>query len=142
MAGNISNEQEHEQSLLFCEFTSRPSMRRWSYVRATFMTGRGRISLPMTIARCVMACIPRMADCGGLMMGVDSMLPYTPPLEMVKVPPAMSSMEIVPSRAFFPSAAMACGQMLLRVRVAWLPAITADGANSAAAHRMQRATRV
>ena len=45
-----------------------------------------------------------MADCGGLMMGVDIMDPYTPPLLMVKVPPAMSSMLMVPSRAFFPKA--------------------------------------
>jgi hypothetical protein len=37
------------------------------------------------------------------MMGVDSRLPYTPPLEIVKVPPAMSSMPMVPSRAFLPS---------------------------------------
>eukprot|EP00955_Chlamydomonas_euryale_P114645 366294-Chlamydomonas_euryale.AAC.6 len=46
-----------------------------------------------------------MADCGGLMIGVDIIEPYTPPLEMVKVPPAMSSIEMVPSRAFLPSAA-------------------------------------
>lgn len=38
------------------------------------------------------------------MMGVLIMLPYTPPLLMVKVPPAMSSMLIVPSLAFLPSA--------------------------------------
>lgn len=54
-----------------------------------------------------MACMPSMADWGGLMIGVDSMLPYTPPLLMVKVPPAMSSMLIVPSRAFLPSALIA-----------------------------------
>ena len=45
-----------------------------------------------------------MADCGGLMMGVLIMEPYTPPLLIVKVPPAMSSMLIVPSRAFLPKA--------------------------------------
>ena len=56
-----------------------------------------------------MECMPRMADCGGLMMGVDSSEPYTPPLLMVKVPPAMSSMLIVPSRAFLPSAFIVCG---------------------------------
>lgn len=38
------------------------------------------------------------------MMGVDNSEPYTPPLLMVKVPPAMSSMLMVPSRAFLPSA--------------------------------------
>lgn len=39
---------------------------------------------------CIMACIPRMADCGRLMMGIDSREPNTPPLLMVKVPPCMS----------------------------------------------------
>lgn len=38
-----------------------------------------------------MPCIPRMADCGGLMMGVPNNEPNTPPLLMVKVPPSMSS---------------------------------------------------
>jgi hypothetical protein len=42
------------------------------------------------------------------MMGVDSRLPYTPPLLMVKVPPAMSSMLMVPSRAFLPSSVNFC----------------------------------
>jgi hypothetical protein len=66
-------------------------------------------SRPPTMARFWMLCMPRMADWGGLMMGVDSMEPYTPPLLMVKVPPAMSSMEMVPSRAFLPSRLMFCG---------------------------------
>ena len=38
-----------------------------------------------------MACIPRIADWGGLMIGVPIIEPNTPPLEMVKVPPSMSS---------------------------------------------------
>ena len=46
-----------------------------------------------------MACMPRMADWGGLMMGVPIMEPNTPPLLMVKVPPSMSSRASVPSRA-------------------------------------------
>ena len=37
------------------------------------------------------ACIPRIADWGGLMIGVPIIEPNTPPLEMVKVPPSMSS---------------------------------------------------
>ncbi len=61
-----------------------------------------------TMARWLMECMPRMADWGGLMMGVDSRLPYTPPLEMVNVPPAMSSMLIVPSRAFLPRPLIVC----------------------------------
>ncbi len=38
-----------------------------------------------------MPCMPKIADCGGLIMGVPNMDPNTPPLLMVKVPPSMSS---------------------------------------------------
>ncbi|KAG7259795.1 hypothetical protein CRUP_001223 [Coryphaenoides rupestris] len=38
-----------------------------------------------------MPCMPKMADCGGLMMGVPNSEPNTPPLLMVNVPPSMSS---------------------------------------------------
>ena len=47
-----------------------------------------------------MACTPRIADCGRLMMGVDSREPNTPPLEIEKVPPVSSSMVSLPSWAF------------------------------------------
>ena len=47
-----------------------------------------------------MLCMPRIALCGGLRMGVLSMLPNTPPFVMVKVPPVISSMVSLPSRAF------------------------------------------
>lgn len=40
----------------------------------------------------IMACIPRMEDWGGLMIGVPIMEPNTPPLEIVNVPPSISSM--------------------------------------------------
>lgn len=40
------------------------------------------------------------------MMGVLMRLPYTPPLLIVKVPPAMSSMEMLPSLAFLPNSVM------------------------------------
>ena len=40
------------------------------------------------------------------MIGVLIRLPNTPPLEMVKVPPLMSSMVSVPSRARAPKSAM------------------------------------
>ena len=46
-----------------------------------------------------MPCMPRMADCGGLIMGVPNIEPNTPPLLMVKVPPSMSSMARLPARA-------------------------------------------
>lgn len=39
-----------------------------------------------------MACMPKIADWGGLMMGVPKSDPKTPPLLIVKVPPSMSSM--------------------------------------------------
>ena len=45
-----------------------------------------------------MLCIPRIALCGGLMIGVESMEPNTPPLVMVKHPPVISSTLILPSR--------------------------------------------
>ena len=53
----------------------------------------------------MMACIPKIADYGGLMIGVPIILPNTPPLEMVKVPPAISSGVILPSFPFYPKAA-------------------------------------
>lgn len=41
--------------------------------------------------RCIIPCIPSMADCGRLMIGIDSMEPNTPPLLIVNVPPCMSA---------------------------------------------------
>ena len=46
-----------------------------------------------------MLCIPNIADCGGLMIGVESIDPKTPPFVMVKVPPVISSGVILPSLA-------------------------------------------
>jgi hypothetical protein len=46
-------------------------------------------------------CIPKMALWGGLMIGVPINDPKVPPLEIVKVPPCMSSIEIFPSFPFF-----------------------------------------
>jgi hypothetical protein len=43
------------------------------------------------------------------MMGVPNRLPYTPPLEMVNVPPAISSILMLPSRALRPSSAIVWG---------------------------------
>ena len=61
----------------------------------------GRISTLPLIAtgRSTMLCMPRIALCGGLMIGVLSMLPNTPPLVMVKVPPVISSILSFASRA-------------------------------------------
>ena len=46
--------------------------------------------------------MPSTADCGGLMIGVDSIEPNTPPLEIEKVPPVSSSMPSLPSCARLP----------------------------------------
>ena len=48
------------------------------------------------------ACIPRIADWGRFMMGVPIRDPKTPPLEMVKVPPANSSGAILLSLPLAP----------------------------------------
>ena len=68
------------------------STSRWpSHVQATYIIGRiSTLSFTAT-GRLTMLCIPRMPLCGGLMIGVESIEPYTPPLEMVKVPPVSSS---------------------------------------------------
>jgi len=50
------------------------------------------------------------------MMGVDSSEPYTPPLVMVNVPPAISSMLSVPSRAFLPRPLIVCARPRARQR--------------------------
>ena len=46
--------------------------------------------------------MPRIAVCGGLRIGVDISDPNTPPFEIVNVPPDMSSIVSLPSRAFVP----------------------------------------
>eukprot|EP00732_Lithocolla_globosa_P004807 Lithocolla_globosa_v1_NODE_4604_length_1402_cov_25.225687.p3 type:complete len:102 gc:universal NODE_4604_length_1402_cov_25.225687:187-492(+) len=72
--------------------------------------------------RCLIACMPRMAHWGVLMIGVPIMEPNTPPLEMVKVPPASSSTLILPSRALAPSMAIS-DSMSLSER-SWQPLST------------------
>ncbi len=42
---------------------SRPSIRRWSYVRATYIMGLTRMFVPITTGRFWIECIPRIADC-------------------------------------------------------------------------------
>ena len=58
------------------------------------------------MARSLVACTPKMADWGGLMMGVDIMEPKVPPLLMEKVPPVISSMPSLPSLALAPNSAI------------------------------------
>lgn len=45
-------------------------------------------------------CIPRMADWGRLIIGVPNKDPNTPPLEIVNVPPSISSIARSPRRAW------------------------------------------
>lgn len=52
-------------------------------------------------------CIPRIADWGGLMIGVPNSDPKTPPLEIVNVPPSISSTANALFFAFSPKAAIA-----------------------------------
>ena len=70
----------------------------------------GRISTSplMATGRSIILCIPKIPDWGGLMIGVDNMEPKTPPLEMVKVPPVMSSTVISPSLARIASRVISC----------------------------------
>jgi hypothetical protein len=58
-------------------------------------TGRSRV-----------ACTPSIALCGGLMIGVDSIEPKTPPLEIENVPPVNSSIVSFPSCARLPKSAI------------------------------------
>ena len=54
-------------------------------------------TLPFTaIGRSNIPCIPRIADWGGLIIGVPNNEPNTPPLLMVNVPPSISSMDRFP----------------------------------------------
>jgi hypothetical protein len=64
--------------------------------------GLATIKLSLTTGLFSIECSPNIAVCGGLIIGVPNIEPYTPPLEMVKVPPAMSSILILLSLALFP----------------------------------------
>ena len=48
------------------------------------------------IGRSSILCIPRMATCGGFIIGVASKEPKTPPFVIVKVPPCISSKDNLP----------------------------------------------
>ena len=64
----------------------------------------GRITIcPFsTTARSLIACMPKMAHCGGFSIGVDNIDPNTPPLVIVKVPPFKSSYVKLPDFALVP----------------------------------------
>src|SRR3546814_2125723 len=69
-----------------------------SDLRARYIIGRIS-TFPLTATgRSLILCRPRMAACGMLRMGVDIIEPNTPPFVMEKVPPVISSSEILPSR--------------------------------------------
>lgn len=44
----------------------------------------------------MIACIPKIADYGALIIGVPMRLPNTPPLEIINIPPTISSVVIFP----------------------------------------------
>jgi len=69
------------------------------------MTGLATMEPPLTTGRSLVACIPKIALYGMLMIGVPIIDPNTPPLVIVKVPPAISSNVILLSRALFANAA-------------------------------------
>ena len=74
-------------------------------MEGVFSTTHGRSVLYHTYLasychRPMVACMPSMADCGGLMIGVPNIDPNTPPLDIVKVPPSMSSIARLPSLAW------------------------------------------
>ena len=64
---------------------------KWVCVYLPMALQKASTSPRTDTGRSNMPCMPRMADCGGLMIGVPSSEPNTPPLLMVKVPPSMSS---------------------------------------------------
>ena len=70
----------------------------YSHMEGVFSTTH---TLPaIATGRSKVACMPSMADCGGLMIGVPNIDPNTPPLDIVKVPPSMSSIARLPSLAW------------------------------------------
>src|SRR5690606_14098382 len=78
---------------------SLPSIIRWSYDNAIYIIG-AITTCPFTATGLSMIlCIPKIPDCGGLIIGVDNIEPKTPPLVMVNVPPVISSTVILPSLA-------------------------------------------
>ena len=72
-------------------YSSHPSFTLFHFEYRTFPL--------MATGRSLMAWIPRIADCGGLIIGVPIKDPKTPPFEMVNVPPSISSIARSPSRA-------------------------------------------
>ena len=64
-----------------------------------YIIGRITICPSTTTGRSWILCMPRIALCGALTIGVDSSDPNTPPLVMVKVPPVSSSIVMLPERA-------------------------------------------
>ena len=69
-----------------------------TYVQTIHTQKHVIVTIPFTATgRSIVACIPNMADWGGLIIGVPNIDPKTPPLDIVNVPPSMSSMASVPS---------------------------------------------
>lgn len=83
--GNVHHRTYHNlefSDTLFVAYSSLSIFYRKKPLRTCPLTATGRSNVP---------CIPKMADCGGLMIGVPMREPKTPPLLIVKVPPSISS---------------------------------------------------
>ena len=85
---------------------SLPSNSLWSYVKAKYIIGLITTCPSLTTGLSNVACIPKIADCGGLIKGVPIKDPNTPPFEIVNVPPLISSRVILPAFPFFPRASI------------------------------------
>ena len=81
---------------------SLPSISLWSYVSTMYIIGLATILSKRTTGLFTIACIPRIALYGILIIGVPIRLPNTPPFEIEKVPPYISPIVIFP---FFPFSA-------------------------------------
>src|SRR5688500_19880343 len=69
-----------------------------------------------TTARSLVACTPRIADCGGLVIGVDSIEPNTPPLEIENGPLVRSSIARLVDCARVPQSARVFSLLALVIR--------------------------
>lgn len=102
-----SNNNLLGSSMQFCKcFKNRaaslPSISLWSYVSTMYIIGLATILSKRTTGLFTIACIPRIALYGILIIGVPIRLPNTPPFEIEKVPPYISPIVIFP---FFPFSA-------------------------------------
>jgi hypothetical protein len=61
--------------------------------KATYIIGLISTFPSIATGRSTILCIPKIADCGGFIIGVLNIDPKTPPFVIVNVPPVISSMK-------------------------------------------------